>query len=138
MRLYYKKGSSKQLEHTLQTVLCSYFPFPCESAQIPRFSAAELPRGVCRQNPADTFLAVLVIQCQCSIYAERPQGLEACSIKMGDDNAIRATDEQHWTAVTGILRGEIGKIWVVLLCFFILVRSLVLLKHQGTCGLKEE
>lgn len=78
---------------TLQTLLCYYFSFPREAAQVPRFGAAEVPSRPCGQSPAYAFLVVLEIQRQCSIYTQGPQGLEACSIEMGDDNTIRATDE---------------------------------------------
>lgn len=50
-----------------------------------------------------------VIQRQRSVQAQGPQGLQARSIKMGDDNAIRATGQKHRTAVTGICRREAGE-----------------------------
>lgn len=79
--------------------------FPHESTQVPHFSAVELPRGLCRQNPAHTPLVVLEIQCQASIYTQRPQGLKACSIKICDNNAVRTSNEKHRTAVARIWRG---------------------------------
>lgn len=82
--------------------------FPCKATQVPHFSAVELPRGLCRQNPAHTPLVVLEIQCQASIYTQRPQGLKACSIKICDNNAVRTSNEKHWTAVTRIWREEMG------------------------------
>lgn len=50
-----------------------------------------------------------VIQRQRSIQAQGPQGLQARSIKMGDDDAIGATGQERRTAVTGICRREAGE-----------------------------
>lgn len=82
-----------------------------------------------------------VIQRQRSVQAQGPQGLQARSVEMGDDNAIRATGQKHRTAAAGIWRRQAGgggsqvtyRLCVVVVIVFILSQrgSSLLQKRRG-------